>query len=145
MFTQLIALLMFLLLTYLLFRRPALAAPRRSPVELHIQVRRPVYLKNESLKKNAMTASGGGGMNKSLPWGIALGVALILPTGMAAMAQAPAGAQAQLFVAGNDFKADKEGKEDKKEGGAANDRAKDSKDVRLQASRRSSDARRVAA
>ena len=35
MSTQLIALLMFLLLTYLLFRRPASAALRRSPVEFH--------------------------------------------------------------------------------------------------------------
>jgi putative OmpL-like beta-barrel porin-2 len=119
---------MFLLLTYLLFRRPASSALRRSPVEFHFQVRRPVFLKNESLMKKAMTASGASRMNKSLPRGIALVVALIPTMGMAMMTPAPAGAQAQLSVAGNDSKADKGGKEDKREGGAANDRAKDSKD-----------------
>lgn len=124
MFTQLTALLMFLLLTYLLFRRPASAALRRSPVELHFQVRHPVYLVSESPNEKARSAAGGSGVNKSLPRGIALGLALILPTGVAAMAQAPAGAQVLLSVAGNDSKAAKEGKEDKKEGGAA----KDSKD-----------------
>jgi len=78
--------------------------------------------------KKAMTASGASRMNKSLPRGIALVVALIPTMGMAMMTPAPAGAQAQLSVAGNDSKADKGGKEDKREGGAANDRAKDSKD-----------------
>ena len=122
---------MFLILTYSLFRRPASAALRRSPIELHIQVRRPVYIKSESPIKKAM-AAGESGMNKSLSGGITLGLALILPTSVAAMTQAPAGPQVQLFVAGNDSKADKKGKEDKKEdkkeGGAANDRARDSKD-----------------
>jgi putative OmpL-like beta-barrel porin-2 len=75
-----------------------------------------------------MSVTGVSGMNKSLPRGIALGLALILTTGVAAMTPAPAGAQVQLSVAGNDSKAEKEGKEDKKEGGAAIDRARDSKD-----------------
>jgi hypothetical protein len=39
MSAQLIALLMFLLLTYLLFRRPASAATGRYPAELNIRVR----------------------------------------------------------------------------------------------------------
>jgi hypothetical protein len=59
MSTQLIALLMFLLLTSLLFRRPASAALRRLPSELHIQVSRPVYLKNETPKEKARSAAGG--------------------------------------------------------------------------------------
>src|SRR5262245_11035210 len=67
-------------------------------------------------------------MNKSLPRGIALMLALILPTDVAAMALTPAGAQVQLSAAGNDSKADKEGKGGKKESGAANDSAKDGKD-----------------
>ncbi|HEY6400682.1 MAG TPA: hypothetical protein VI479_04695 [Blastocatellia bacterium] len=49
--TQLIALLMFLLLTYLLFRRPASAALRRGPTELDFQINHPVYLKNEAQVK----------------------------------------------------------------------------------------------
>jgi TolA-binding protein len=56
---------------------------------------------------------------------IALGLALILPSGALAMAQTPAGAQAQLSVAGNGSKT---GKENRKGGRAANDRAKDGKD-----------------
>jgi hypothetical protein len=44
---RLIALLMFLLLSYLLFRRPASAASRRYPTELNFQVGDPVYLKSE--------------------------------------------------------------------------------------------------
>ena len=43
--TQIIALLMFLLLTYLLFRRPAPAMSRRGPTELNFQIRRHVHLK----------------------------------------------------------------------------------------------------
>ena len=52
-------------------------------------------------------------------------MALILPSGAVAMAQSPTGSQVQLADAGNVSKA---GKEDEKEGGKANDRAKDSKD-----------------
>ena len=128
MSTQLIALLMFLLLTYLLFRRPASAALRRLPSELHIQVGPPVYLKKESPNEKSTSAAGGSDIDRSLPWKIAPGIALILLSGIAAVAQTPAGAQAQLSVAGNNSKADREDKEDKKEGGAANDRAKDGKD-----------------
>jgi hypothetical protein len=84
MFTQLIALSMFLLLTYLLFRRPASAAPRRSPGELHIQVRPSVYINNESPKENDTSGDGGSGPDKSFPWKIASLMALILLTGMAA-------------------------------------------------------------
>jgi hypothetical protein len=47
---------------------------------------------------------------------------------MSAVAQTPAGSQAQLSVAGNNSKAYREDKEDKKESGAANDMAKDSRD-----------------
>jgi TolA-binding protein len=128
MSTQLIALLMFLLLTYLLFRRPASDALRRLPSELHIQVSRPVYLKKESPNEKSTSAAGGSGIDRSLPWKIAPGIALILLSGIAAVAQTPAGAQAKLSVAGNNSKADREDKKDKKEGGAANDRAKDGKD-----------------
>ena len=130
MSAQLIALLMFLLLTYLLFRRPASSALRRLPSELHIQVSPSVYLKNESPNEKSTSAAGGSGIDRSLPlpWKLAPGIALILLTGIAAVAQTPAGAQAQLSVAGNNFKADREDEEDKKEGGAANDRAKDSRD-----------------
>src|SRR5262245_59661184 len=112
MSTQLIALLMFLLLTYLLFRRPASGAIRRLPSELHIQVRRPVYLKNELPKETARSAAGGSGIDRSLPWKIAPGIVLILLTGVAAVAQTPAGAQAQVSVTGNNSKADREYKED---------------------------------
>jgi hypothetical protein len=128
MSAQLIALLMFLLLTYLLFRRPASSALRRLPSELHIQVSPSVYLKNESPNEKSTSAADGSGIDRSLPWKLAPGIALILLTGIAAVAQTPAGAQAQLSVAGNNFKADREDEEDKKEGGAANDRAKDSRD-----------------
>ncbi len=75
-----------------------------------------------------MSVAGRSGMDKSLPWKIAPGIALILLTGTAAVAQTPAGAQTQLSAASNDSKADKEDKEDKKERGLANDRANDSKD-----------------
>ncbi len=128
MSTQLIALLMFLLLTYLLFRRPASSAFRRLPSELHIQVCPSVYLKNESPNEKSTSAADGSGIDRSLPWKLAPGIALILLTGIEAVAQTPAGAQSQLSVAGNNSKADREDKEDKKEGGAANDREKDSRD-----------------
>jgi TolA-binding protein len=119
---------MFLLLTYLLFRRRASAAPWRGPGDLHIQIMRPVYLKNDLPKEKAQSAAGGSGINRSLSWKIAPGLALILLTGMSAVAQTPAGSQVQLPGAGNNSKADREDKEDKKERSAANDRAKDGKD-----------------
>jgi hypothetical protein len=48
--THLIALLMFLLLTYLLFRRPSSMAPKRFPTELDFQIWHSVLLKRELLK-----------------------------------------------------------------------------------------------
>jgi hypothetical protein len=48
---QLIALLMFPLLTYLLFRRPASMAPKRCPTELDFQIGHSVLLKKELLKE----------------------------------------------------------------------------------------------
>jgi Putative beta-barrel porin-2, OmpL-like. bbp2 len=119
---------MFLLLTYLLFRRRTSAALWRGPGDLHIQVMRPVYLKNESPRDKAGSAAAGSRINRSLSWKIASGLALILLTDMSAVAQTPAGSQVQLSVACNNSKAHREDKEDKKESGAANDRAKDSRD-----------------
>jgi hypothetical protein len=75
MSTQLIALLMFLLLTYLLFRRRTSAAPWRGPGDLHIQIMRPAYLKNDSPKEKARLAAAGSGINRSLSWKIAPGLA----------------------------------------------------------------------
>jgi len=55
--TQLIALLMFLLLTYLLFRRPASMAPKRYPTELDFRIGHSVLLQRELLIENAATTS----------------------------------------------------------------------------------------
>src|SRR5574341_464815 len=49
--TQLIALLMFLLLSYLLFRRPASAVTKRYPTELDFQIGHSVFLQKELSKK----------------------------------------------------------------------------------------------
>ena len=125
MSAQLIALLMFLLLTYLLFRRPASAAPGRRPSELNSRVGHSICRKSESLREQPASASSRRKGNKSLLRHVALGLALVLLAGAVAMAQTPADAQVRLAVAGNDSRA---GKEDKKEGSAANDRAKDGKD-----------------
>ncbi|MGH9855247.1 MAG: hypothetical protein ACREBD_35890, partial [Blastocatellia bacterium] len=124
MSTQLMALLMFLLLTYLLFKRPASATPGRCPSELNSGVGHSICRKGESLREKPASVSSRRKGNKSLPRHVALGLAMGLLTG-AAMAQTPANAQVRLAVAGNDSKVDKE---DKKEGSAANDRAKDGKD-----------------
>ena len=48
--THLIALLMFLLLTYLFFRRPSSMAPKRYPAELDFQFGHSVLLKRELLR-----------------------------------------------------------------------------------------------
>src|SRR5262245_52479497 len=117
--TQLSALLMFLLLTYLLFRRPASASSKRYPTELNFQVGHTIYMTSEILKKKTVSPRGQRGVNRPLLRGGALVLALVLPSGAVAMAQSPSGSQIQLAKAG---------KEDKKEGGKANDRAKDSKD-----------------
>ena len=55
--TQLIALLMFLTLTYLLFRKPASMAPKRYPTELDFRIGRSVLLQRELLKENAATVA----------------------------------------------------------------------------------------
>jgi hypothetical protein len=55
--TQLIALLMFLLLTYLLFRRPASMGPKRYPTELDFRIGHSVLLQRELLKENAAPAA----------------------------------------------------------------------------------------
>ena len=54
--TQLFALLMFLTLTYLLFRRPASMAPRRYPTELDFRIGHSVLSQRELLIENAATA-----------------------------------------------------------------------------------------
>jgi hypothetical protein len=53
--TQMIAILMFLLLTYLLFRRSASAALRRYPTELNFQVGHSIYLPSETLEKKTVS------------------------------------------------------------------------------------------
>ena len=55
--TQLIVFLMFLTLTYLLFRRPVSMAPKRYPTELDFQIGHSVLLQRELLKENAATAA----------------------------------------------------------------------------------------
>ena len=55
--TQLIVLLMFLLLTYLLFRRPASTAQKRYPTELDFRIGHSVLLQREFLKENAATVA----------------------------------------------------------------------------------------
>jgi hypothetical protein len=105
--TQLSALLMFLLLTYLLFRRPASAASRRYPTELNFQVGHSVYLTSEILQKNTVSPPGQGGVNRSLLRGGALALALVLPSGAVAMAQSLTNPQVQLADADNGSKAGK--------------------------------------
>ena len=116
--TQLSALLMFLLLTYLLFRRPASAASKRYPTELNFQVGHSVYLTSEILKKKTVSPPRQGGVNRTLLRGGALVLAMVLPSGAVAMAQSPTNPQVQLADADNVSKA---GKEDKREGGKARD------------------------
>jgi hypothetical protein len=55
--THLFALLMFLLLSYLLFRQPASTVSRRYPTELDFQIGHSVLLQRELLKGNSATAS----------------------------------------------------------------------------------------
>lgn len=115
---------MFLLLSYLLFRRPASTRLKRCPTELHFQVGHSVSLDAEAPRENNAPAPRRSDVKKSFPRSLALSLTLVLPAGAAQMAQAPAGAQTQLAAA-NDPRA---GKEEKKEVSAANDRARDSKD-----------------
>ncbi len=121
---------MFLLLCYLLFRRPASETSERYPTGPNFQIRRPVYMKSEILRKKTMSASRRGSMNRFFMRSVALGLALVPLSGAVAMAQAPTGAGVQLAVAGTDPRTVKE---DEKDGvaaneGGANDRAKDGKD-----------------
>jgi hypothetical protein len=125
MSTQLIALLMFLPLTCLLFRRPSSAATGRYPTELNIWVRHSLHLKSELPMERAASSRNRSGMNRAFLQSSALGLAPVLPSGAVAMTQTPAGAQVQLAAAGNDSKTVKE---DRKEGRAANDRVKTDKD-----------------
>jgi hypothetical protein len=55
--TQLIAFLMFLTLTYLLFRRPTSMAPKRYPTELDFRIGHSVLAQRELLKETAATAA----------------------------------------------------------------------------------------
>lgn len=64
-------------------------------------------------------------MNRSFRPGLALGFILVLPFGAATLAQAPPEAQVRLAVAGD---VSKSGKEDKKDGAAANGGARNNKD-----------------
>src|SRR5262245_25125405 len=97
--TLIFALLMFLLLTYLLFRRTASTRSRRYPTELHVQLGPAVSLKAEApLEKNA-PAQRRRDVNNSFPRSLALGLTLTLPAGEALIAQTPAGAKTQLAAA----------------------------------------------
>src|SRR5262245_42272842 len=125
---QLIALLMFLLLTYLLFRRPASSASKRLPTELNFQIGRPVYSTSEGPREKSAEASRRSGVNRSFLRNVALGSALIPLWGMFATAQTPADAQVRSDVAGDVSRSGREDKEDKKNGAATNDRAKNDKD-----------------
>jgi hypothetical protein len=126
--TQLNALLMFPLLTYLLFRRPASEASKRRGAELNFQIGHPVYLTNEIPKEKSAAPPRQSRVNRSFLRSGPLGLALIPLLGLFAMAQSPADAQAGLAAASNVSRSGKEDKESKKDGGAANSSAKNSKD-----------------
>jgi hypothetical protein len=91
--TQLTALLMFPLLTYLLFRRPASAAPRRGPTELNFQISHPSYLKNEAQWEKSAPSSRWHGASRSFLRAVMMGLALIPLSGAVATAQSPADAK----------------------------------------------------
>jgi putative OmpL-like beta-barrel porin-2 len=91
--TQLIALLMFLLLIYLLFRRPTSAALRRGPTELNVQINHPVYLKNETQGKKSAPSSRRHGASRSFLRSVTMGLALIPLLGAVTLAQSPADAK----------------------------------------------------
>jgi hypothetical protein len=126
--TQLITLLMFLLLTYLLFRRPASAASRRGPTELNLQISHSAHLNSDGPGKKLAQSPGWNGVSRSFLRRVSPGLALIPLLSVFAMAQSPAGAQAGLAAAGNVSRSGKEDKEDKKDGGAANNNTKNGKD-----------------
>jgi predicted porin len=85
----------------------------------------PVYLKSDRFSKKTVSLTSRSGMYRYFLRGIALGLALVLPSGVVAVAQAPTRAQVQLGVAGNVSRA---GQEDEKGDIAANERAEGSKD-----------------
>jgi len=91
--TQLISLLMFLLLTYLLFQRPASAASKRLPTELNFQIGHTVNLKSGILRKKSASLSSRSGLSRSSLRSVALGSALIPLLGVFATAQSPADAK----------------------------------------------------
>jgi Putative beta-barrel porin-2, OmpL-like. bbp2 len=90
-----------------------------------LYARDPVYLKSDKLSKKTVSLTTRRDVYIFFLLGIALGLALVLPPGVFAIAQAPADAQVQLGAAGNGSRA---GKEDEKGGVTANERAKDGKD-----------------
>jgi hypothetical protein len=106
--TQIIAILMFLLLAYLLFRRPASAASRQCPTELNFQVGHSIYLPNEILEKKTVSPHGLGDVNRHFPQGGALAFAPVLPSGALANAQSPTVPQDQLADVGDVSNAGKE-------------------------------------
>jgi hypothetical protein len=126
--TQLTAFLMFLLLTYLLFRRPVSMASRRYPTELNFQISHSVHLNREAPGKIPAQSPGWNGVSRSFLRRVSPGLALMPLLSVFAIAQSPAGAQTGLAAAGNVSRSGKEDKEDKKDGGAANSSTKNSKD-----------------
>jgi predicted porin len=82
----------------------------------------PVHLKNDKLRRNTVSLAS---RYISFFLSIALGLALVLPSGVIAIAQAPTRAQIQSGLASN---VSRTGKEDEKGGIAASERAKDDKD-----------------
>jgi len=99
--TQIIAFLMFLLLTYLLFRRPTSAATMRCPTELNFQVGHSIYLPSEMPEKKTVSPLGLGDVNRHFPQGGALAFAPVLPPGAVANSQSPTIPQIQLAGVGD--------------------------------------------
>jgi Putative beta-barrel porin-2, OmpL-like. bbp2 len=92
-------------------------------MDMQLQAKGPVYLKSDKLNKKTMSLPSRSDVYMSFLRGIALWVALVLPSGVAA--QAPTRAQVQSGVATAVSRADKE---DEKGWIAANERAKDGRD-----------------
>jgi Putative beta-barrel porin-2, OmpL-like. bbp2 len=94
-------------------------------MDMQLQAGGLFYWKSDKLSKKTMSVTNRSDAYVSLLRVITLGLALVLPSGVVAIAQAPARAQVQLGVAGNVSRA---GKEDEKGGIAANEGAKDGRD-----------------
>src|SRR5262245_61203467 len=105
---------MFLLLTYLLFRRPASATSKRLPTELNFKIGHPVNLRNEAPANKSAQSPGRNGASMSFLRGVAPGLALIPLLGVFAVAQAPADAQARLAAASDVSRSGRDDKGDKK-------------------------------